>query len=92
MTPTEVLQGVAAKETAWLRTYGKPRFPFDRVYQDITHFQKSNPQEHLRNLEKYMQIAAQLVPKDEWLCRPAMRHPDLNPNNVFITRTLKSSA
>ncbi|KZF25763.1 kinase subdomain-containing protein [Xylona heveae TC161] len=88
MSAVEVLQRAAAKEMAWLRAYGKPRLPFERVHRDITNYEKSNPQEHLHNLEKYMQVAAQLAPKDRWLHRPIIRHPDLNPNNIFVSESL----
>ena len=39
----------------------------------------------MRNLERYIQIALQLVPTEKWLQRPTLRHPDLNPNNIFIS-------
>jgi len=29
-------------------------------------------------------VSPQLVPKEEWLHRPTLRHPDLNPNNIFV--------
>lgn len=60
MAPVEVLQGAAAKEMAWLRAYDRPRLPYDRVYRDITNYQKSDPQEHLQNLESYKQIVPSL--------------------------------
>lgn len=69
----------------WLRTYGRPRMPFERMYRDITDFKQSEPQEHLQSLEKHAQVAKHLVPKEEWLCRPTLRHPDLNPNNIFLS-------
>lgn len=59
--------------------------PFERMYRDITDFKKSEPQEYIQSLENYMQVAAHLVPKEEWLCKPTLRHPDLNPNNIFVS-------
>ncbi|UJO21852.1 Altered inheritance of mitochondria protein 9, mitochondrial [Fulvia fulva] len=82
---TEALQGAALKEIAWLETYGKPRFPRERMYRDITNFQKSQPEEHLESLRKYLQIAPSLVPKESWLSKPTLRHPDLNSNNIFVS-------
>jgi hypothetical protein len=70
---------------AWLQKYAVPRMPFDRVYRDITGYEKSDPQEHHKNLEMYLQIADRLVPKEAFLNRPTLRHPDLNPNNIFIS-------
>ncbi|CAK4033419.1 Hypothetical predicted protein [Lecanosticta acicola] len=86
-TAQEVLEMAALKEIAFLQQYGKPRLPFERVYRDITNFEKSDPQEHITSLENYLEITAQLVPKDEWLHKPTLRHPDLNPNNVFISES-----
>ncbi|KAM0717867.1 hypothetical protein Q7P37_006199 [Cladosporium fusiforme] len=85
LTTAEVLSLPATKEMAWLRKFGKPRLPFDRVYRDITEYQKSNPEDHYNNLEIYLQHAARLVPNEDWLNRPTIRHPDLNPNNIFIS-------
>lgn len=59
--------------------------PFDRMYRDITGFQNSQPREHIQSLEKYIQVAPHLVPKEPWLCKPTLRHPDLNPNNIFVS-------
>jgi hypothetical protein len=70
---------------AWLQKYGTPRLPFDRVYRDITGYQNADPQEHYKDLEKYLQIADRLVPEEVSLSRPTLRHPDLNPNNIFIS-------
>lgn len=35
-------------------------------------------------MEKFIQIAPQLVPKENWLHQPVLRHPDLHPNNILI--------
>lgn len=86
--PVDVLLGVAKKELAWLRTYGQPRFPFERVYRESTDYQKSLPEEHMRSLEQYLKIAPSFVPEQEWLCKPVLRHPDLQPNNIFVTDDL----
>nr|POE47122.1 altered inheritance of mitochondria protein 9, mitochondrial [Quercus suber] len=85
----DIERGPSAKEIAWLQAYGKSRLPFDRVYRDITHYKQSDPQEHLQNLEKYKQAARQLAPKEAWLNKPIMRHPDLNPNNIFVSESFE---
>jgi aminoglycoside phosphotransferase (APT) family kinase protein len=59
--------------------------PFDRIYRDVTGYQKSDPQEHYKHLEMYLQILDRLIPKEPFLNRPTLRHPDLNPNNIFIS-------
>ncbi|RMD44046.1 hypothetical protein DV735_g1155, partial [Chaetothyriales sp. CBS 134920] len=42
------------------------------------------PANHLDSLNRYLRIAPYLVP-DDTLSRPVMRHPDLQPNNVFVS-------
>ncbi|KAB8277333.1 kinase-like domain-containing protein [Aspergillus minisclerotigenes] len=45
--------------------------------------------EHIVNLEKYLQIARHLIPQDSpALHRPVIRHPDLQPNNIFHSTVL----
>jgi hypothetical protein len=83
--PPLVLQAPAEKELAWLRSYGRPRFPFSRAYREIFNYQKQDPQEHARSLAEYLGIAPHLVPADEKLNLPVLRHPDLQPNNIFIS-------
>ncbi|KAI7109973.1 hypothetical protein KC343_g10182 [Hortaea werneckii] len=71
-------------ELAWLHSYGKPRLPFDREYCEMFNYEKVNPDEHIRTLEKFVQVAAHTVPAEEWLRKPVIRHPDLSPNNIFV--------
>lgn len=43
----------------------------------------------METLEKYLQIAFYLTPGGSGnLARPTLRHPDLNPNNVFVSEEL----
>ncbi|EDN06435.1 predicted protein [Histoplasma mississippiense (nom. inval.)] len=53
----------------------------------------TRPQSHLEliaNLEKYLQIAPHLIPRDcPALHRPVIRHPDLQPNNIFVSNELE---
>ncbi|RAL11141.1 phosphotransferase enzyme family protein [Aspergillus homomorphus CBS 101889] len=59
--PIDVLRNPALKELAWLRAYGRPRFPFERAYREFM---------------------------DYHFLRPVLRHPDLQPNNIFISNNL----
>ena len=44
-----------------------------------------SPADHIANVEKYIQIAPHLVPRDEeYLLRPILSHPDLQPHNIFV--------
>ncbi|RAK73131.1 phosphotransferase enzyme family protein [Aspergillus fijiensis CBS 313.89] len=83
----DVLRNPALKELAWLRAYGRPRFPFERAYRESTNYRLSDPSEHIASLEFYLKIAPELLPPDEFL-RPVLRHPDLQPNNIFVSDDL----
>jgi hypothetical protein len=85
-----VLAAGAKKEMAYLREFGKPLHPFQRLRRETYLYQKQSPSEHLENLEKYLQIVPHLVPSgNEFLLRPTLRHPDLQPNNIFISDNLE---
>ncbi|KAF2086877.1 kinase-like protein [Saccharata proteae CBS 121410] len=87
--PGDVMSAGAKKELEWVHKYGKPRFPLDRIYRESTGYQKSRPEEHLKHLEDYLRIASHVVPKDRWLHKPTIRHPDLQPNNLLVTDKLE---
>ncbi|GKZ93380.1 hypothetical protein AnigIFM59636_006451 [Aspergillus niger] len=63
MDPIDVLRNPALKELAWLRTYGRPRFPFERAYRESMDYQLSDPSEHM---ESYLKIAPVLLPSNEF--------------------------
>ncbi|PWY93129.1 phosphotransferase enzyme family protein [Aspergillus sclerotioniger CBS 115572] len=85
--PIDVLRNPALKELVWLRAYGQPRFPFERAYRESMDYQLSDPSEHIASLESYLKIAPALLPSNE-LLRPVLRHPDLQPNNIFVSDDL----
>ncbi|GLA27970.1 phosphotransferase family protein [Aspergillus phoenicis ATCC 13157] len=85
--PIDVLRYPALKELAWLRTYGRSRFPFEREYRESMDYQLSDPSEHIESLESYLKIAPALLPSNEFL-QPVLRHPDLQPNNIFVSDDL----
>ncbi|KAE8350855.1 phosphotransferase family protein [Aspergillus coremiiformis] len=83
----DVLRNHALKELDWLRAYGRPRFPFQRAYRESMQYRLSLPNDHIRSLEAYLKIAPELLPSNE-LLRPLLRHPDLQPNNIFVSDDL----
>ena len=87
-SPLQVLSCVAAKESAWLKAFGRARLPFERAYRESMKYQKSRPEEHIESLEKYLSIAPYLVPQEARFHRPILRHPDLQPNNIFVSESL----
>lgn len=88
------LNAGAEKELAWLRNFGEPSFPL-REYREFTDYQRSDPAEQARSLQQFLQIARHLVPtspEHQFLLRPTLRHPDLNPRNIFVDEDLKISS
>ncbi|KAF2258095.1 hypothetical protein CC78DRAFT_587545 [Lojkania enalia] len=83
--PRLVLQTPAEKELAWIRAYGRPRFPFKRAYRETFDYKKQDPEEHANSLVEYIRLAPHLVPTCSKLNLPVLRHPDLQPNNIFIS-------
>lgn len=84
--PAEVLSAGAKKEIAYLNKHGRPLLPFQRLYRELYNYQKVSPSEHIQNLEKYLQAIPHIIPhSDSTLTRPTLRHPDLQPNNIFIS-------
>ncbi|CAG8935063.1 unnamed protein product [Penicillium salamii] len=83
--PKDYLLSVAQKEIEWTRRYGKPLdldFPHNGVFPGT-----KSPDDYLGLLEKYVALVPYLLPSatDSPLNRPTLRHPDLNPNNIFVS-------
>ncbi|KAL1598080.1 hypothetical protein SLS59_007090 [Nothophoma quercina] len=51
--------------------------------------EKVSPAEHVHSLHKYLQAVPYMIPNgDPTITRPTLRHPDLQPNNVFVSDDL----
>ena len=87
-----VLQAGARKEIAYLKTFGRPVQPLQRLRREVYGYQPQSPSEHMESLAKYLEVAPFLLPQDEMLSRPTIRHPDLQPNNVFVTANFEIKA
>ncbi|CZT47153.1 uncharacterized protein RSE6_07686 [Rhynchosporium secalis] len=75
----------AEKELAWLKTHARPRLPHIIPHRELHDYQKVSPADHVASIEKYLQIAPYLVPRDkDYLLRPTLRHPDFQPRNIFV--------
>ncbi|KAF2750959.1 kinase-like protein [Sporormia fimetaria CBS 119925] len=86
--PGRALLAPAEKELAWIRAYGRPRFPFERAYRETFGYKKQEPSEHAKSLGDYVQLAPYLVPECAKLSLPILRHPDLQPNNIFVSEDI----
>lgn len=73
------------KELAWLKAYAHPRLPAVIPHRELYGYQKVSPADHITSVEKYIRIAPDLVTRDEeYLLRPTLNHPDLQPHNIFV--------
>jgi hypothetical protein len=85
----DLLAAGARKEIAYLTEYGQALHPFQRLRREIYNYQKLSPSEQLHNLSKYLQAAPHIIPHgNPTFTRPTIRHPDLQPNNVFVSDSL----
>ncbi|KAJ5180141.1 hypothetical protein N7492_003351 [Penicillium capsulatum] len=60
----------------------------ERATLDIDRGPLSLPDDHIRSLEAYLEIAAELLPSNE-LLHPLLHHPDLQPNNRLVSDDLE---
>lgn len=83
-----MFRAVGERELAWIKAYGKPRLPYERLYRDIYYFSHIPPDGHVKNLEDYLALAPCLGFRDGTsLNRPVLRHPDFQPNNILVSES-----
>lgn len=71
-----------------MKKYGRDRHIRDRLLREVFGYRKQSPGLYLQCLDDFLRIAEYICPKKEsFLARPTIRHPDLNPNNVFVSRS-----
>jgi hypothetical protein len=69
----------------WLRRFGEERYPREVLYREFYGHQKVDPKVQVNHLLDYLKAAPHLVPNEEQLNVPTIRHPDLSPSNIFIS-------
>ena len=77
----------AEKERTYLRQFGRPLLPFQRVRREAYKYQKQLPSDHIENLDRYVRIVSSLIPSNSVLNRFCIRHPDLQPNNIIVSES-----
>ncbi|KAJ4464880.1 protein kinase subdomain-containing protein PKL/CAK/Fmp29 [Lentinula edodes] len=85
------LEAVARKEIAYLRQFGQPLLPLQRERREYYEYKEQLPSEHIKNLERYLLMAPLLIPKDPALHHFCIRHPDLQPSNIIVSRSPESN-
>lgn len=69
-----------------MKKYGQDRHIQNRLSREVFGYQKQSPLSYLKDLEDFLLIASHMIPsEDSFLSRPVIRHPDLNPNNIFVS-------
>ncbi|CZT50286.1 uncharacterized protein RSE6_11239 [Rhynchosporium secalis] len=59
--------------------------PSTEYLWELYHNQRVDPQVQIRHLSDYLKVAPHLVPKEDQLNLPTIRHPDLSPSNILIS-------
>ena len=75
------MTSIGKREAAWTAKLGRPlrrQFFFSFSEQNIA------PKDHVTLLSQYSLVAPYLVPDQEDLGSPTLRHPDLHQSNIFI--------
>ncbi|KAL9023192.1 MAG: hypothetical protein Q9196_007349, partial [Gyalolechia fulgens] len=85
----DVLKAVGRRELTWMERCAQPRFPYKPLYRELYAFKKVPPTDHSKSLSRYLQIVEHLVPQDANMNRPIIRHPDLQPNNIFVSDSME---
>jgi hypothetical protein len=65
--------------------------PFQRIRREGYRYQEQSPSDHIENLDRYLLIASSLVPRDPALGHFRIRHPDLQQNNIIVSRSPDSN-
>ncbi|RPD54300.1 protein kinase subdomain-containing protein PKL/CAK/Fmp29 [Lentinus tigrinus ALCF2SS1-7] len=91
-TIEEALVRGAEKEQAYLRRFGRPLLPFQPARREAYGYQKQQPSDHIENLDRYLRIAPSLVSRDKRFDYFCIRHPDLQPNNILVSRSPDSNS
>ncbi|RDX52769.1 protein kinase subdomain-containing protein PKL/CAK/Fmp29 [Lentinus brumalis] len=83
---TALVKG-AHKELSYLQQFGQPLLPFQRMRRAAYQYQEQQPSAHIENLHRYLLIAPSLVPRDPTLAHFRIRHPDIQPSNIIVSRS-----
>ncbi|KAL8714703.1 MAG: hypothetical protein Q9225_006528 [Loekoesia sp. 1 TL-2023] len=79
--PEDYLSSIGKREAAWTAKFGEPRH---RQFFFSFPEHKIQPKDHISLLSQYGTVAPYLIPKDEDLSSPTLRHPDLHESNIFL--------
>lgn len=75
------MTSIGKREAAWTAKFGEPRL---RQFFFSFSEQKVQPRDHISLLSQYGIVAPYMVPNEEDLSCPTLRHPDLHQSNIFL--------
>lgn len=81
------MRSVGERELAWLESFAKPRFPREPLYKAFYGQQKVDPEVQKQSLRDFLTVVPFVVPEQAKLSEPTVRHPDLSPNNIFVSNS-----
>jgi hypothetical protein len=79
------------KEPAYLEQLGRPQLPFQRERREAYGYEEQSPSDHIKYLERYLLIASSLFSENSALHHFRIRHPDLQPSNVIVSKSSDSN-
>jgi hypothetical protein len=79
---SDFVKAVAHRETAWLERYAVPQSSGEPFYTSAA---QNDPGSHIALLQKLLQVAEYLFPKDPDLQQPTIWHSDIHPSNLFVS-------
>ncbi len=77
----DYLTSIGKREAAWTIKLGQPRY---RQFFFSFSEQNIEPKDHISLLSQYVFVSPYLVPKQEDLALPTLRHPNLYQSNIFL--------
>ncbi|KAL8788913.1 MAG: hypothetical protein Q9213_001436 [Squamulea squamosa] len=83
-----IMRAVGKRELDWTSQYAQPRYPSEGILREFFNHKKIPPDDHINALKDYLRICDYLVPKEARLNRFVLRHPDLQPNNLFVSDSM----
>ena len=81
LRPEDYLTSIGKREATRTTKFGKPRH---RQFFHCLSKEKIQPTDHISLLSQYDLVAPYLVPKQQGLAFPTLRHPDLHAENIFL--------
>ena len=78
--PRGYISAIAYREIEWISHYAIPKAADDPLVSSAA---QNSPTEHISLLEKYLNVAPYLLPKDPYLIASTLWHKDLHSGNIF---------